>query len=73
LNASGSIDWKAERDGQPAILIKLLPDNGNWKTEVYTVGVTTRKMNQSDPNYWIKGMRRNDVMNHLKRLFQMLE
>lgn len=65
----GELSWRADRSGQPAILVELRKAGKRWDIQIHSEGATKRRWKKAE---WKKGVTRVQALAHLKTLFDSL-
>ena len=72
IGPQGEFRWRADREGQPALLVSALPANGKWNVEVYTEGGRAGRRAKGKAVFWAKGLAWKKAVTHLTEVFENL-
>ena len=67
---SGTMSWRADRAGQPALIVELLPNAASWDVQLFTDGSTRRAKDKA--TVWRSNLTLDDAERHLREVFKSL-
>jgi hypothetical protein len=73
IGGGGSITWRAQRTGQPDIVVLLEPDGAAWQVKAYTERLPNPRRALGRGVYWRAGLSRQDAMTFLEEVFRAVE